>query len=569
MDPSKDKSQSGLESIVQKLSDELASKKRELEVEAAVDGVRSRSLAMHQSSELRDVVAVLFDEMDKLGIPMHTVIINIFREGARVPDIWIASPGKAYSTPYVYFDHPIHTDVFKAREQGIDILAKTYSFEEKNEYFRHIFENADISNLSAERMKLVMDAPGYAISFAFTKNTAISMHSYTEVPFSHEHNHILKRFAFVFEQAYTRFKDLETAEKNARRAEREASLNRVRAEIAAMRSRGDLEQIIPLIWRELCSLGVSFSRCGVFIMDEEGQMVHAYLSNPEDTSPALLDIPFDCSGLIREITDCWKDDKIHRDVWDRDRFTEWVQTLVSRKVIPSVDDYLGAVHVPEPLFLHFVPFVQGMLYVGSKQELDSRQVKLVKSLSEAFSIAYARYEDFVRLQNAKNRIESALEKLKAAQNQLIQQEKLASLGQLTAGIAHEIKNPLNFVNNFSAVSVEMIDEVMEAIKKLSPGPGFAAGGPPGPKPADGPGAEMEPAGDSAKDEIVEILSDIKFNLSKIADHGKRADRIVTSMLQHSRGSTRAPEPTKLNTLVKEFVNLSFHGMRAGDRKSVV
>ena len=139
-------------------------------------------------------------------------------------------------------------------------------------------------------------------------------------------------------------------------------------------------------------------------------------------------------------------------------------------------------------------------------------------------------------------IEKAYKNLKAAQEQLVQQEKLASLGQLTAGIAHEIKNPLNFVNNFSELSVELIDETKEELSDLS---------------------DQLSAEDREKvDEALEILNDIEFNLKKIHEHGSRADSIVKSMLQHSRGGSGQKEPTDFNSLVKEYSNLSFHGMRA-------
>jgi signal transduction histidine kinase len=134
-------------------------------------------------------------------------------------------------------------------------------------------------------------------------------------------------------------------------------------------------------------------------------------------------------------------------------------------------------------------------------------------------------------------LEVAHKNLKAAQSQLVQQEKLASLGQLTAGIAHEIKNPLNFVNNFSDVSLEMIDEALEELQKIG--------------------------GNEHAAETAAILADIKSNLTKIHEHGSRADGIVKSMLMHSRGGSGKMEPTDLNELVKEYVNLSYHGMKAG------
>ncbi len=133
-------------------------------------------------------------------------------------------------------------------------------------------------------------------------------------------------------------------------------------------------------------------------------------------------------------------------------------------------------------------------------------------------------------------LDKTKEKLKTTQDQLIQMEKLASLGQLTAGIAHEIKNPLNFVNNFSELSIEYIDEIFQAMEKLDQ--------------------------NEVTDDIKLSLLEIKSNLGKILQHGSRADGIVRSMLMHSRGGKGVHEPTDLNELIKEYVNLAFHGMRA-------
>jgi signal transduction histidine kinase len=135
-------------------------------------------------------------------------------------------------------------------------------------------------------------------------------------------------------------------------------------------------------------------------------------------------------------------------------------------------------------------------------------------------------------------IENAYTELKATQKQLIQSEKMASLGELTAGIAHEIQNPLNFVNNFAEVSGEMIDE---ANQELTVG--------------------TEASVQLAK----EILTDIRQNIEKIHHHGKRAGDIVKGMLQHSRTSIGQKEPTDINALADEYLRLSYHGLRAKDK----
>lgn len=143
----------------------------------------------------------------------------------------------------------------------------------------------------------------------------------------------------------------------------------------------------------------------------------------------------------------------------------------------------------------------------------------------------------VEIKNEK--LENTLNQLKAAQVQLIQAEKMASLGELTAGIAHEIQNPLNFVTNFSEITEEMITEILEDRAK---------------SPADQDYELQE-----------EILNDIKVNLDKINHHGKRAGSIVKGMLAHSRTSTGEIVPTDLNALINEYLRLSFHGLRAKDK----
>ena len=145
---------------------------------------------------------------------------------------------------------------------------------------------------------------------------------------------------------------------------------------------------------------------------------------------------------------------------------------------------------------------------------------------------------FIRFREKKklnNKLQHTLTDLKSTQGQLIQSEKMASLGELTAGIAHEIQNPLNFVNNFSEVSNELIDEMNEEIAK----------------------GDLEVA--------KEIANDVKQNLEKISHHGKRAEAIVKGMLQHSRSSSGEIVPTDINTLADEYLRLAYHGLRAKDK----
>tara|TARA_R100001143_G_scaffold63597_1_gene73268 strand:+ start:6603 stop:11162 length:4560 start_codon:yes stop_codon:yes gene_type:complete len=201
----------------------------------------------------------------------------------------------------------------------------------------------------------------------------------------------------------------------------------------------------------------------------------------------------------------------------------------------------------------------GVISVQSKNRstrFDEYDQRLLTTIAANVGVAMQNAEAYQKLQ-------SALTNLKSAQEQLVQQEKLASLGQLTAGIAHEIKNPLNFVTNFSDVSIEMIEEVKEELSAVSrqlsesslTSNASANGG-------SNTGANDKTGDMSHMEDALEILDDIAGNLRKIYEHGTRADGIVKSMLQHSRGGSGKMEPTDVNTVLKEFVNLAFHGMRA-------
>jgi two-component system, NtrC family, sensor kinase len=159
-----------------------------------------------------------------------------------------------------------------------------------------------------------------------------------------------------------------------------------------------------------------------------------------------------------------------------------------------------------------------------------------RSLEEQNTLLEKRVEErTLELQHQKDALQASLSELEATQLQLVQKEKMASLGELTAGIAHEIQNPLNFVNNFSEVSAELLDELTTEAR----------------------------AGNTAQ--VLELAADLLQNISKITHHGRRADSIVKNMLQHSRSSTGQKEPTDLNALADEYLRLAYHGLRAKDK----
>ena len=248
-----------------------------------------------------------------------------------------------------------------------------------------------------------------------------------------------------------------------------------------------------------------------------------------------------------------------------DEFTERVKTI---PVIPERGTATGrallegkVVHIPDvqadpeytfaeaqnlggfrtilslPMLREGIPIGVLALTRREVRPFTDKQIELLSTFADQAAIAIENVRLFESVEARTRELAKSLEDLRTAQDRLVQTEKLASLGQLTAGIAHEIKNPLNFVNNFSAVSVELIDELREALA----------------------GAHLD---NKLRAEIGEIADTLQGNLDKIVQHGKRADAIVKNMLLHSRQGSGEHRSVDINVLVDESLNLAYHGARA-------
>jgi len=529
---------------------------RESQIEAALEKIRSRSLGMHQSKELKEVIAITFEKLNELNVLLGTVAIQLFDKKSMHSVLWVGNTiqdPQMVDLPYdkqMMLEDTLVKDSWQAMIDGVDIVNKEYSVEQKNKYFNFLFSKNSLTQIPEQAREVLRQMQSHIACLFVEKNSAFLVDSWKGEFFPKENLNILKRAAKVFEQAYIRFLDLQKAEAQAREAQIEAALERVRSRTMAMQKSDELKDVIQVVYEQFVHLNVNVEHTG-FIMDyKERNDMHIWLAD-KHAVPFQVTIPyFDCAhwNSFNEAKEKGIDFFANElSFEEKNKFYQDLFKLIPDLPEETLEYYFSCpgLAISTVLLDNVGLYIENFSGISYSEEENATLMRFGKVFQQTYTRfndlklaeahALQAEEDLVKLQTEKKRAEDALSELQVTQKQLIQSEKMASLGELTAGIAHEIQNPLNFVNNFSDVNKELLIEMKEEIER----------------------GNLE--------EVKIIANDIISNEEKINHHGKRADAIVKGMLQHSRSSSGVKEPTDINELADEYLRLAYHGLRAKDK----
>ena len=427
---------------------------REAKIEAALEKVRSRSLAMYKSEELKEVVSIVFEKLRELNVSMDSACILTFWENSKGHTAWAANPDliDVNTTPIPYFDHPIEKAIYDARDSGKEFIAESWSKEVKNSHWQHLFEHSDYKYLPDDLKQAIFDFEGWGFTGPVSKSTATLLVSYSGKLFSENETEIIKRFGKVFEQAYTRFLDLQKAEAQAREAKIEAALERVRSRAMAMHKSAELSEVIERVYTEFQNLGFDALAADLMIFTPDGLSYDLWVSytgkteGPYRTSGVMLNHPHHLGTL-----EAWKRG-------DSIRITELAGDFLTSYFDAALNETSGWNFFSDELKkgilrlkseFHTEVFTQhGCIRVASLTRRTEEQLDIQQRFVNVFDQTYTRFLDLQKAeaQAREAQIQLALERVRARTMAMQRSNELQDVANTIYERLNELKVEMDFAN---------------------------------------------------------------------------------------------------------------------------
>ena len=418
---------------------------REAKIEAALEKVRSRSLSMQKSQELRDVVLKVHDKFQELDISMESrvAVIVVFEEHGNNYNQYIASKvleNILISTPY--FEHKVLDDFWTARETGVDFYSKAYTIEEKNSYFKTFYEVSKFERIPETEAMFdwAFAQQYYSYSPAFQENSSLGIADYSGVPLTNDEIEIIKRFSKVFEQAYIRFLDLQKAEAQTLEAKIENALEKVRSRTMAMQNSEELPEAANVLFSEVQNLGIPTWSAGYNILSDDKTKSLCIMS-----SEGQVQIPF-----TLPLTDHYTLKPWHESILNKKEFavfefndTQIIEHYAYMQSLPelkSTFEQLKDADIPLPTFQvnHLAKFSSGFLLFITYEKVPKAH-SIFKRFTKVFEQTYTRFLDLQKAEQRarESQIETALERVRSHSMGM---QSTADFGAVTTEMFNQLRN---------------------------------------------------------------------------------------------------------------------------------
>ncbi|MDZ4809788.1 MAG: hypothetical protein SGI96_16185, partial [Bacteroidota bacterium] len=401
---------------------------REAQIEGALEKVRSRSLAMHKSNELTEVVSILFEKLKELQIPATAVGIAIYIDGSKDLNAFVCGENEAglvitnYRLPY--FNNKIPKDLNNALEKQLNFFVGNYSKEEKNSFYKYVLEHtAEFKHLPEDIKRMIFESPTYTISMVAVKNAVFNINDFEGKVLSGNEVDIIKRFARVFDQAYTRFLDLQKAEAQAREAKIEIAVERIRAKALAMHKSEEILNVAVSLREEMVKLNLQGVIAATIFLEQANGNYRLWdlteMTDIEDGARLSLDIDFNPDTIdtdlffLKFLRSTEKYLIVETNKADFERWAAWYRHYDAAGADKFLQ-YLQTTSITQSWHAA-VPLEKGRLKVDFTNPPPKEMEIILPKMAAAFDLAYTRFLDIQKAeaQAREAQIQLALERVRA------------------------------------------------------------------------------------------------------------------------------------------------------------